>query len=67
VRYVTGAPRFNSKTLREFGKRLAAMDTDEYLAEIAEAMRPAVAGWAEFLAQEDSSEQVRRFEEYFYS
>jgi hypothetical protein len=67
VRYVAGEPKFTSKTLREFGKRLATMATDEYLAEIANSLRPEVPKIAEFLGRADLSEELSRFEEYFYT
>jgi hypothetical protein len=67
MRYVAGEPKFTSKTLREFGKRLAAMPTDEYLAEIASSLRMEVPRIAEFLGRAKFSEELGRFEEYFYT
>jgi hypothetical protein len=67
VRYVAGEPKLTSKTLKEFGKRLAGMATDEYLAEVASSLRTEVSRIAEFLGRADFSEELGQFEEYFYT
>ena len=49
------------------GKRLSEVDTNEYLAEMANSLRLVVTDIAEFLGSQKFPEELKRFEAYFYA
>jgi hypothetical protein len=67
LRYVGGEPKLNSAERMKLGERFAAMDTDSYLAEIANSMRPLFSGIAKFFGSSEFPEDLRRFEQYLYA